>query len=432
MDISLFEGINYFVFLYPLYMSLVWIIGGLIFYIRREKGRQKAPELEHYPLFSIIIPANNEEDHIEGVIGHLSKVNYPKYEVIVVNDGSTDKTEKILNDLVKKYPQWLRVVHLTPNMGKATALNTGTLLSQGEFVLAIDADAFLDPDALRWIAWHFVKFPRVGAVTGNPRVANRTTLLAKIQVCEYASIIGLIKRTQRLLGKVLTVSGVIAAFRKSALCDVGFLATDMVTEDIDATWKLEKRFWDIRFEPRAVCWVLVPETIRGLWRQRLRWAQGGVEVLKKHLDIWRDWRQRRLWPIYIEYLVSAAWAYGLLTLIVFWGIVTLLHWTIGKHIGITPTIPLNPAVPKWEGAILAFTCVIQFLVSAFIDHKYEKGVLKYYFWVIWYPFFYWFISAVTVVVAAPKALIKKPGTRAIWRSPDRGLRDMRKQKRYDI
>ena len=428
MNISLFESINYFVLLYPIYMSLVWIVGGLIFYVRREGGQQKLPELEHYPLFSIIIPAYNEEDHIQRVISYLSTVNYPKYEVIVVNDGSTDKTEKILNDLVTRYPQCLRVVHLVSNMGKATALNTGILVSRGEFILTIDADAFLHPDALRWIAWHFVKFPRVGAVTGNPRVANRTTLLAKIQVCEYASIIGLIKRTQRLLGKMLTVSGVIAAFRKTALYDVGLLATDMVTEDIDLTWKLEKRFWDIRFESRALCWVLVPETVRGLWRQRQRWAQGGVEVLKKHSNIWLDWRQRRLWPIYVEYLVSAVWAYNFLMLMILWGVIILIQGTIGKYMDITLTIPLNPAIPKWGGSILALTCLIQFFVSAFIDHKYEKSVLKYYFWVIWYPFFYWSISALALAVATPKALIKRSGTRAVWRSPDRGFKDMEEAK----
>ena len=94
-------------------------------------------------------------------------------------------------------------------------------MSKGELVVTVDADCMLDARALHWMAWHFTNFPRVGALTGNPRVRNRTTLLAQIQTAEYARVIGLIKRTQRVLGKVLTVSGVIAAWRRQALLDVG-------------------------------------------------------------------------------------------------------------------------------------------------------------------------------------------------------------------
>ena len=101
----------------------------------------------------------------------------------------------------------MRGIYLEKNQGKAAALNIGALASKYDLLLAIDADALLDPLALKWIAWHFVKFPRVGAVTGNPRVVNRTTLLAKIQVGEFSTIIGLIKRSQRILGKILSAAG---------------------------------------------------------------------------------------------------------------------------------------------------------------------------------------------------------------------------------
>ncbi len=292
------------------------------------------------------------------------------------------------------------------------------MVSSGELILTLDADALVDRMALKWLALQFSMHPRVGAITGNPRVINRTTLLGKIQTGEFSTIIGLIKRSQRILGKVLTVSGVMAAFRKQALLSVGLWDTDMVTEDIDITWKLEKKFWDVQYEPRAVCWVFVPETLKGLWRQRLRWARGGIEVLRKHINIWQDWRQRRLWPVYVEYIFSTIWAYSFWTLILLWGIQGVFK--IFMTIRLVPPLP-----PLWTGSILALACITQFAVSISIDHIYDKKMFRYLFWVIWYPFAYWMINALTISVAVPKVLFGKKVERAVWSSPDRGLDRLR-------
>jgi biofilm PGA synthesis N-glycosyltransferase PgaC len=281
----------------------------------------------------------------------------------------------------------------------------------GEIIVSIDADAYLDEHAIRWMVWHFITGPRVGAVTGNPRVRNRTSLLAKIQVGEYSSVIGMIKRTQRILGKVLTVSGVVVAFRRRALFEIGLWDFDMITDDINITWKLEKKFWDIRYEPNALCWILVPETLGGLWKQRVRWAQGGIEVIRRHTDIWTDWRQRRLWPIYIEYVVSVLWSF---TYVVF-GIMWLISLIIPHP------FPVVKIFPEWKGTILVALCLIQSGVAMFIDRRYEKTILWYHFWVIWYPFIYWIIAALAVVKATPRGLFRRMGQRAVWKSPDRGL-----------
>ncbi len=430
-----FKLLVYFVFLYPLYMSVVWMIGGLFFSLRRE-GRGE-PELEEYPFFSVIIPAHNEEDIIEETVRSLRNLDYPHYEVIVVNDGSTDATRAILDGLVVENPGWLRVIHLKPNSGKAKALNTGITFSKGPFLLTLDADCILDPKALKWMAWHLVTFPRVGAVTGNPRVRNRTTLMGKIQVGEYSSIIGMIKRTQRILGKVLTVSGVIAAYRKSALLDCGLFDADTVTEDIDITWKLQKKFWDIRYEPRALGWVLVPETLKGLWRQRVRWAQGGVEVLKKHVNLWSDWRHRRLWPVYVDYVAGILWAYSIFLLVFIWLVLLLYSHFCDLHLVHKYCYPVvkfreqlafpdNPLYPRFYGAILGVACLMEFLVSFIIDFRYEgKKFIKYYFWIIWYPFAYWMISALAALAGTYNALIRRSGESVRWKSPDRGIQTLR-------
>ena len=171
--------------------------------------------------------------------------------------------------------QQIRIIHLERNCGKANALNVGAIASNNEILVCIDGDAMLDEYAVASLVKHFIYSPRVGAVTGNPRVRNRSTLLGKIQVGEFSSIIGLIKRAQRIYGRVFTISGVVTAFRKSALQRIGFWRSDTTTDDIDVSWRLQLDHWDIRYEPNALCWILMPETYRGLWKQRLRWAVGG-------------------------------------------------------------------------------------------------------------------------------------------------------------
>jgi biofilm PGA synthesis N-glycosyltransferase PgaC len=395
-------------------MSIIWMIGAVYFHFRYERNVPKYPALETNPLVSVLIPAHNEAENIAETVAAVLETDYPNYEVIVIDDGSTDDTGRIVEEIAARNDK-VRLLVLKNNQGKAAALNYGTLLSKGEIIVTIDADCLLEARAIHWMVWHFEKFPRVGAVTGNPRVRNRTTLLAKLQTGEYASIIGLIKRTQRLLGKVLTVSGVIAAFRKQALLDVGLWDTDMVTDDINVTWKLEKRFWDVHYELNAIGWMLVPETISGLWRQRVRWAQGGLEVLRRHADIWSDLRESRLWPIYIDYMLSLIWSFAFVIFSLLWLGMTFFSFTVPGAPGASP-------IPLWTGSIVALVCVTQFGVSFLLDRKYDSNLFKYYFWVIWYPVVYWMFSALAMIRATPKALTKKFGTAATWQSPDRGLR----------
>jgi len=401
-----------FIFLYPVLMSIIWMVGASYFYWRYERRSPKEPPLTEFPLVSVMIPAHNEEQHIAETIAALLKTDYPNYEIIVISDGSTDRTNDIILDLAGQHAQ-VRSLILKTNLGKANALNMGLLLTGGEYIVTIDADCLLDPNALHWLVYHFLTHPRVGAVTGNPRVRNRTSLLAKIQTAEYASVIGLIKRTQRLLGKILTVSGVIAAFRKRALLDVGLWSPDMVTDDIDLTWKLEQRFWAVHYELNAIGWILVPETLGGLWRQRVRWAQGGVEVIRRYWTIWFDWRGRRMWPLYIDYVLSIFWSYSFLTFSVLWliNVILLLPDSV---------IKLSP-IPVWTGCIVALTCLVQFAISLLLDKKYDSSIVTYYFWVIWYPVIYWIFNALAATRAVPRALRKKPGKRAVWASPDRGM-----------
>lgn len=402
-----------FVFWYPAIMAMMWVLGSLIFYYSNE--RKKPLKLERTPFVSILMPAHNESSVLIPVVEQMTKLNYPEYEIILINDGSSDDTSEVMKALCEKYP-CVRVVDLKKNCGKANALYLGLIASKGEILVGVDADSYLDKDALRYMVSHFVNKnngERVGAVTGNPRVRNRGSLLGKIQLCEYASIISLIKRTQRVLGKVMTVSGVCVAYRKRALLDCGFWDRDMMTEDIAVTWKMEKNFWDVRYEPRALCWMLVPETIKGLWRQRKRWAEGGLEVVFRHWDIFKSWRRRRMTPIYLEQVASFFWS-------VCWLFLTILLVTSeirGEHL-YTDLI--------WKSQFLSFVCLFQFVVAMILESKYDKDILKSTWSVIWYPILYWYINVFITLSALFKTILPRKKL-ATWKSPDRGITQTQKE-----
>jgi biofilm PGA synthesis N-glycosyltransferase PgaC len=404
-----------FAYFYPLTMAYIWCIGALFYFFRWERKQRYdiAPELKEHPFVSIVVPCHNEGDNVRETIANLLQQNYPNFEIIAVNDGSKDQTGAILDELHLQHEK-LRVIHMTKNQGKAMGLRMAALASKAEFLVTIDGDALLDPNATAWMVKHFIDNPRVGAVTGNPRIRNRSTLLGRIQVGEFSAIIGLIKRAQRVYGRVFTMSGVVSAFRVAALERVGYWSTDMITEDIDVTWKLQLDHWDVRYEPNAVCWILMPETLKGLWRQRLRWAQGGAEVAIKYFRNLFSWRKRRMWLVYVEFLLSVLWSYT-------FAVITVL-WLIGLFVAMPEPFKVPSLIPEATGAIIGLTCMIQFAVGALIDHRFEPRGLRSYYWIIWYPMAYFLLGMVTTVAGLPKALGRKKGRFATWVSPDRGLR----------
>ena len=405
-----------FIFYWPLFMSGIWITGGIFFWLTKERHWNKKdlpPELIGTPLISILIPCYNEGPNVQETIEAALYQTYQNIEVIAINDGSKDDTGAILQRISDDHPK-LRVIQLAANQGKAVALRTGAAVARSDFLVCIDGDAVLDKDAAAYLVAPLLNLPRVGAVTGNPRIRTRSTLIGRLQVGEFSSIIGLIKRAQRVYGHIFTVSGVVAAFRRTALADVGYWSPDMITEDIDISWKLQLYHWGVFYEPRALCWILMPETLRGLWKQRLRWAQGGAEVFLKNLfTIWR-WRNRRMWMLLAEFFLSTVWAllFAFSVVLYFYG----LFFPLPKSIYIDSLFP-----PAFTGLLLGIVCLIQFLVSMLIERSYEKNIASSLFWVVWYPMVYWMLSLLTTLVSFPKTMLKSRGRRARWDSPDRGI-----------
>ena len=409
-------AIPQFCFGYPFVMSWYWILGGGIFYLLRERHMtpQDQPEpLEHWPPISILVPCYNEGENAAETLATACAVDYPDFEVIAINDGSRDNTAEVLDRLAATLPR-LRVVHLAANQGKATALNVGGLMAKHEIIVGIDGDALLDPQALRWIARAF-QSGVVGGLGGNPRIRNRTSLLGRLQVGEFSSIVGLIRRAQTMNGRMFTVSGVICAFRKRALQDAGWWSPRTITDDIDITWRVQLAGWLVIYEPNAIVWILMPETLTGLWRQRLRWAEGGAQMMVDFFKPMITLKRITLIPAYLNNFASILWAYVTVACM-FVGIL----WAVG----LAPPwwLPGFQLVPEWWGLTLAITYLTQAFVSHLLESRYEHNMLRTLFWMIWYPLAFWMISTFTAVAALPRALLKPRKERTTWVSPDRGLR----------
>ena len=427
-----------FTYYYPLFMAYLWSLGALWFYLRYEYRQQTLPLITSQPRVSILVPCYNEEQNVEETISHLFNMSYSNYEIIAINDGSDDCTANILAKLARQNDK-LYIIHNAKNQGKSISLNTAAKLATGEIIIGIDGDALLDHDAIHWFLKHFENNPQVGAVTGNPRIRTRSTLLGRLQVGEFSSLVGLIKRAQwTFYRRLFTASGVITAFRRSALEDVDYWSPTMLTEDMDITWKLQIRDWEVHFEPRALAWILMPETAQGLWQQRLRWAMGGMQIIGKYKKMFFHWRTYPMWPLFLEHIISVAWAYTVALLLLFYSIDAIASFyhiiaplllessnTSSTHsaIALAPSIVISATalLPEFSGVIIGTTALLQMLLSMFLDRHYDHKLLRYYVWVIWYPFGFWLLNMATIVVALPITLLRQSNLRSRWKSPDRGI-----------
>lgn len=406
-----------FCFGYPFVMAIYWMVGGILFRLIRERHEplpDDPPVLDDHPPVSILIPCHNESAGIDETLDTLAHLDYPDFEVLAINDGSTDDTAEKLEAARARHP-WLRVVHLATNQGKSTGLNAGALAARHEILVCIDGDALLDPHAVTWFVRRFQSDAKLGALTGNPRIRNRGTILGRLQVGEFSTIIGLIKRAQTVYGSLFTISGVICAFRKRALHDAGWWDPATITDDVDVSWRLQLAGWKLAFEPKARTWILMPETLTGLWKQRLRWSQGGTRVVLDHLPALMAWQHRRLWPVWINYMLGLVWAYTLTFSVGCW---------LVQGVGLFPdaNLPAMSMMPEWWGTVLACTYLLQAGISTWLDSRFEKGLPRMLFWIIWYPLAFWLLQAGTAVGGVPKALRQKKGERGVWVSPDRGFR----------
>ena len=297
------------------------------------------PTTGFFPFVSIIVPVYNEEKLLSESIESLLELNYSNYEIIIVNDGSTDKTEEVAESLVGYQKARLSDVKVSlinkPNGGKAQALNAGIKYSKAEIVLCMDGDSQLSPDSVKLAVRHFSN-PEIGAVAGNVKVINRGKLLTDLQALEYIEGLNMARSAQSFINLVNIIPGPIGLFRKKAIEEAGFYSSDTFAEDADLTLKILANGWKIYYEPNSISFTEAPEKLHQLLKQRYRWTRGIIQSIRKHKKLmvnptinfgdtfimWTMAYEALIWPIMNiaanVFFIVAALFFGFTSLIFFW------------------------------------------------------------------------------------------------------------------
>ena len=282
-------------------------IGRLLFMVylsvkeRRKEHRMQQDETipVNPPMVSIIVPAYNEEVNAVSSLENLLQQDYPNFNIIFIDDGSKDDTYKQVCDAFSENPKMLLLTK--PNGGKASALNYGIAHTEADYIVCIDADTKLYPNAVSLLMTHFLRpdSDHVGSVAGNVKVGNQRNMLTKWQAIEYTTSQNFDRMAYAAINAITVVPGAIGAFRKKAIEDAGGLTTDTLAEDCDLTIRICRAGYVIENENRAVAMTEAPEHLRQFMKQRVRWSFGVMQTFWKHRDalMVRKYRGLGFWAI---------------------------------------------------------------------------------------------------------------------------------------
>lgn len=281
-----FAFFNHFViyvfFVGDVLMSARLIIIGLFATIDRFRKRQNFATPDYQPRVAVLIPAYNEETVIVRTIRSVMMSTYKNLRIIVIDDGSKDRTLQVATEAYPKDIESGRLVVLTkPNGGKAEALNFALEHLTEEVYIGIDADGVIAHDAIGRLVCHFAN-PKIGAVAGNAKVGNRVNLWTRWQALEYITSQNFERRALDLFDVVMVVPGAIGAWRTSAVQAGGGYHSNTVAEDADLTMNLLEQGYSVIYEDQALAFTEAPVNADGLMRQRFRWSFGILQAVFKH------------------------------------------------------------------------------------------------------------------------------------------------------
>jgi cellulose synthase/poly-beta-1,6-N-acetylglucosamine synthase-like glycosyltransferase/spore germination protein YaaH/peptidoglycan/xylan/chitin deacetylase (PgdA/CDA1 family) len=322
------------------------------------------------PSVSVLIPAHNEESVIVQTVKSALASDFTNLRVIVVNDGSQDRTGELLDSRFGQNER-VRILHQV-NRGKAAALARALGEAESEIVVTIDADTEVEPDAIAKLVRHFSD-EKVGAVAGNVKVGNRSRWLTRWQALEYITSQNMEKRAFDLLNCITVVPGALGAWRRKAIEAAGGITADTVAEDADLTLAIRRLGWHIDYEEEAIAWTEAPETPGMLIRQRFRWTFGTLQSFWKHSDTLFRPKYGTLGFVALPNIFLFQLALPLISPVIdllFLGAV--VAWTLSQYhiarlplLSATATGDLERSVLFFLGFLLidVFTCILAFALE---------------------------------------------------------------------
>lgn len=292
-----------------------------------KRPRRNWDIITDYPDITILVAAYNEGENILSTLESIDRQRYPGYmTTIVVNDGSSDDTLAKIRSVEDEY-DWLQVIDIQPNGGKAKALNTALDAVTTELVITIDGDSYLYKDALINLVERYLSDPKgTAAVAGAVLVRNsRKNLVTKVQEWDYFHGIAAIKRLQSLFQGTLVAQGAFSIYKTAVLRDVDGWP-DCVGEDIVLTWAILKEGYRVGYAEDACLFTNAPDTWTQFFKQRQRWSRGLIEAFKAHWQLLFKPKKTTLfiwWNLlfpYLDFVYTIAFIPGLILALcgIFW------------------------------------------------------------------------------------------------------------------
>lgn len=396
LALGIFYSLSFTVFSIGL-LTLGYYPLSLIFALR--KPRPALFKSGSDPLVSVIVPGYNESKVVGNCVESILASDYPNFEIILVDDGSTDDTLSVMQSFATD--QRVQVIG-KPNGGKASALNAGIAAAHGEILFFVDADGLFTPSAIREMLNGFTS-EKIGAVCGNDAPVNLDRIQTRLACIQTHVGTGFVRRALALVNCLPIVSGNIGAFRRSVIEKTGPFLEGFIGEDLELTWRVHKAGYKVNFAPRAVVLAEVPSTVKDLWKQRVRWARGLLQTVRIHKNMMFNLRYG-LFGIYLPIIVTSMIIIPLLQLL----IVILLP--VLAIAGQSP-IPLSVfGIIGWLGLIMSLAATV---FSVALNHAWKD--LRYIYTVFfWVPY-----SLMMNVVTLWAIILEIRGARSEWNKLDR-------------
>jgi cellulose synthase/poly-beta-1,6-N-acetylglucosamine synthase-like glycosyltransferase len=385
-----------FVYLGYMFVSIYFLSLFLSLYFKNKKNLFDSPKTNKKYSISVLVPAFNEEKTIAGTIESVFSIDYPIKELIVLNDGSSDNTKKVVEKLLKKYPKLILINK--KNSGKGDSLNQGLKIAKGELVCVVDADSYPAKDSFGKLVGFFDD-KEVGAATCVFVPRNKKTFFEKLQAVEY-NVIAFTRKLLGYVGAIYVTPGPLALYRKSVLEKIKGFDSKNITEDIEATWHLAYEGYRREMCLSTYATTVVPTKFKAWYKQRRRWNLGGLQCISKYKKFF--FKKGMLGFFILPFFILQLFL-GLLGLSIFVYLITTRVFTnylfakysinVGAPLLTMNNLNITPSFLNYLGVILfivgaAFTILILSVIDKQLLKKQNTFNILFYllFYLSVYPF----------------------------------------------